>query len=435
MSTKRLPVPVLWIVIWSIVALLVISCFSAWWFLDNKWQEMVTRTAEGRAWFEARGGERPVLWGQAEPGGAFEAYRDALALMNNIDGEFRKLDDSDPRLESYLAVLDNWNNWKTLADVSDVSWRTVERLEPAFVLVHKGAHCRDGRRRIPWESGGLKIGIHIYNLSLLGQHARLKAWRCLEEGRHIEGIRLLLDLLQFGFDSFADPTFCHRITGAASIRQTLGLFVVCWDPDEEATSRGTAPAPRVSLEHLEPEARALLRTGLTRLARRNVPSLSDTMRAEAVLVRWAAELPDVMEAGSAPFSDGVGGRFLVSDAVDRMWEWADKLDGVEDRWPVLNALLNDWESDQREQWNPLYLASSPGLRLLAEEGRKTCIVIRVTLMALSEVDVDKHLLILTDPFGTKIRRRAVGDRTHYWSVGVDGIDQEGDPEKDVVFVR
>ena len=42
---------------------------------------------------------------------------------------------------------------------------------------------------------------------------------------------------------------------------------------------------------------------------------------------------------------------------------------------------------------------------------------------------------MDDPFGGKIRRKEAGGWIRYWSVGPDGVDDEGELEKDFVFMR
>jgi len=40
-----------------------------------------------------------------------------------------------------------------------------------------------------------------------------------------------------------------------------------------------------------------------------------------------------------------------------------------------------------------------------------------------------------DPFGTELQVREVDGEIHYWSVGGDGVGQDGDPKQDLVYVR
>lgn len=392
--------------------------------IESRWEDLLADLDKVQEQLEVRPGERPVLWGEPEDGRAFDDYDKAMQLMATINAELEAMGDDAPR--GYVEGEESWWDPET---APAACWQIVARLGPAYAHIRRGAHKRDRRRRIAWRSGyeGV-LPNDMGELPRLQQYATLRIWQLIDVGDQVEGVRTLLDMMQFGHDCYSDPVAIFSLVGAGMLRFPLSLFVV--REDGETGSKGTRPD--ISLAQLSQETRRLLGNGLARLDDA-LPAMGNRFRCDACLLRWQAAMPDLTKAGEAPLLSNLMGRRLVAGAVEELLAAAGEYDALQGPWRSRQVHYDAWVAKVEDSPNPLFKALAPNVKTIAESEHEVQLWIRVVRMAVFEASGEPQ--VLDDPFGGKVKRAIVDGRTRYWSCGPDGIDHRGDVEQDIVFRR
>jgi len=404
---------------------------AIWWRGESHWKDMLARVNAVQKRLDASPASRPELWGDLKEGRAFDDYEKAVRLMAAVITELDALEGDDPRYQPQ----DSWElqarYWWQPATAPDAIWEIVGRLRPAFEHLHQGAHRRDNIYRIAWREGVVAerpTSSNVTALCHLPMYASLRAWQLFDSGAHTECAQLILDAMQFGHDYFSAPSALASAIGMAQMYASSNLFVVEGNP-----LAATPPTkPPVALEQLDGDARQLLEAGLARLDR-GLPPIGDKMRSAAVLLARQVSLKTTDVSPLHELGSGESMRLLVAEAVLQTIDTADELDALPGDWPTRLARYTSWDRGGKMADSVVLKAVAPVMADLGRKQRQTQLLIRVLRMALSEAN--DRPLVLDDPFGGKIRRKAGDGWVHYWSVGADGVDDGGDMEKDIVFMR
>jgi hypothetical protein len=348
--------------------------------------EMERRVAGLIAEARARDPVRPVLYGDAVPGNAWDDYDRALVLVHGATDAF-------PDVDRFLA--------RDPAVDRDRVDKALFSHGKAMDALKSGAHRAQGAYPSTWESGSEVRRPVLTQSRFLVMFAAAWARHLVETGKTREAVRLLLDAVQFshdlshnGFD-FGYSSECYRI------------------PLEELRHL-------VVKETLSREELAELEQGLER-ADAFFPSLAVCAK-NAVLVQGVELLKNPAQRAFNPdIPPGKSWRYGFSDQIiqaDALEWWCRAVDqaDVDDRGSWAEALEARAALDReiRAGQNPL-LRFVPRHSMDALWAREIRAQIRLVRAAAGTRDLE-------DPFGARLIR----SETRIWSVGPDGADDGGD---------
>lgn len=332
---------------------------------------------------------RPVLFGTATPGNAWDAYAAAMALAKADEGleeQVRpsvreKLDPS--QLTTLLGA-----HAKTLADL------------------RRGAHCRDARDPIDWSQGFDGIAHSLLTLRGLSNLAVTQALAQIERGQPVAAVDTLLDAAQLGRDAMHSPVLINELIGAAVL-----LISTC-----EAVGRNDL------LDRLSPAALDRFADGLAILDE-HIAKVSQSLHGEAVLFARTARDPEFfakMGLSTQAWRYGFSTRFMFADAGLQMIELADRtVAAARGPWITCDTHLSGIEEEVIKAANPMLsaVAASRGVLLTRFQ---TIARLRLLRMAI-EHRRGRPIPQLADPFGSTLQHSLDADgKARFWSIGPDG---------------
>ncbi|MEZ6036166.1 MAG: hypothetical protein R3F29_01710 [Planctomycetota bacterium] len=329
---------------------------------DAAWQSMRASSDELRSQLAARRWVRPVLWGEAIEGRAFDHYvaggerADALKFLSTSE-VVKLLRGSDGE----LAVSPRRRDWQT-----------------PLVQLHAGAHAAGPAPRDDDDT--------IYNLlqlRALAYAATLETAALRADGDALAAVRVTFDALTMGADLVREGLLIHQMMGCA----ILEIPMQRWDDQ--------------ALRSLDAEARSELARGLEQLDAL-LPRTLDCDREGAYMAHLLLNIPANAEAdwaGSPGLSYGFSSRWMVADAFGMFVDMAAELRSLSDA---------PW-ADRERAWQrhvdrmiasgnaaagvmcPNFIAAEQGVR-----GTLTTLrLLRTALLMLADPDATP----LDDPFG------------------------------------
>jgi hypothetical protein len=364
--------------------------------------------------------ERPVLWGEATAGVAFDAYTRACELIK-VAHEDLTAPDGDTH-----ALVHEWTQVRGVQSKPRDAF--LASVQDALAALRDGAHRRLGGLALDWELGlaGLPGDFVLYDG--LASVAVLQAQDWIRQEESVAAVQALLDAMQFGRDLFVDHRLIMSIIGGCVIERAANSL---WTgtPGAEPGSEGDSSI----LATLSPEALAVLAEGLARLDRPPAP-LGECMATETVLLVRQIDSPSGIDftGMGVVWEMGFASRFLVADAVHRLLTTSEVLPANGAPWSSLKSRIGAAESELTKSFNPLVSLVVPRLGAFEARRRTSTAVIRTLRMAVADARGESEKF--ADPFGGTLRTKVVDGRTHYWSVGSDGRDDGGDATKDLVRI-
>jgi len=331
----------------------------------------------------ARSGERPVLWGEAKPGNAWDEYDRALAEFQKVSGGTKLGEILDPKH----------------ADKPDGALAKLPLYATAIAHLRAGARRSSAKKDYEWEKSAVMSSppfmpaSHVSLLTLLEARVRAK------EGKPAEAAGEILDVIQFGRDFANDGPLLSHMIGASILGSAL-------QEARDLSVDGT----------MDPASRELLERGLQNLLA-EFPGMEDALLRECIFMDAAFQ-----EGASQNFAVG----FLYLSSARRQREWIRRA-AVAGRMSWAEVLKVDREihAEIDKTWNPF---TKMGAATFGASGGKSSRQGRVQaslLLAGVHFQRTGEVLGVDDPFGSKLLSSKSGDALKIWSVGPDGVDNGG----------
>lgn len=276
---------------------------------------------------------RQVLWGEPEPGSAFERYEHALSLAGagRYEGgdlwAFRRDPDFPP--EKAEAIRRQW-------------W-------PAIAAMRQGARRTDGRT--PFDATNLEGSTtSLLTARDLLNMAVVQSRETLAQGDPLEAVRISLDAMTFSLDILRSPLLVDQMVGVALVAI---VALEAW--------------PEERLRQLDPRSLKELAVGLERLD----SMMPAGARLEAEVLFLAAHLDHQLESleslypGSASdlLAYGWSKQFMLAEAVCGLSTMADRAQSSQGKaWPTHSEGLEDLASEALSSGNPLLNDCFPSLK-------------------------------------------------------------------------
>lgn len=364
------------------------------------WSEMTERTRVLVEEARSRPGTRPVLSGTPQPGNAWDDYQIALKDLQDIKGKASLL-------QLYVAG-DPRTNMAAAEELITSKTGTLDHL-------HRGARRMEASFPYDWDPGrGMRPDHQASNAlaHLVVAHAR----RRHAGGRSREAVDLLMDLVQFGSDYRRNATMSGDTIGsslcALAAHELRDIFL---------SRRLVADDLRELVRQLEIVDRAWAD-----------PTIS--IRNESIFTRNVFQREDLAYLGGGAsnalkaWRHGFSVRKLIADAfakVDFYTEWAIRIESL----PWLERLRAQEELRRSTQDASNYFVKmlQPGVAKYGTLERSTRARLRM-LRTASHYLASGEFLELDDPFGTKLRHADDDRMIRIWSLGLDGVDQNGNGE-------
>lgn len=418
MTTRR------WILVF--VAVVVALAVTIWARINSAWSEMESAADRVQAEFESASAIRVVAWGEATAGSASAGYTRAETAFK--DSGLSEL--IGPQGRSVAEWLESPGT------APPVCWESIEKLRPIFAMIRQAGHCRDATFSIPWAEGFSRAVPSVVVRFELDKFLSLRAWQLGQAGDDLEAARCLLDALQYARDQADEPVAINSMVGAAGIDAVAETFF------QRADTDGQVHPAAWRIEDLSRDALRLLRDGLAKLDRPLSP-LAQVVRSEALLFVREIQQSGVSISGSniGVFRAGMmknSWRFAFSERWMCAQAALDSLDVAEQlpktaAWATWPDHLERVAQSNRVSLNPVMRMIAINYSSIAIGRIKGLVSLRVLRMLVDEAlgEPSKY----PDPFGTTLNADKVGGKTRYWSVGGDGVGQNGDPQKDIVYIR
>lgn len=359
---------------------------------------------------------RPGLREPALPGNAWEHYEPALAGFQRTYAATRSLGSlisdvlSGKRMESHAR----------LAPILDT-------LQADFARMIRASACGDGRFR--WDWGGIRPDNSpepaFLQAHLFASAAIVEARRRVESGNAAEAMELLLAFMAFGRDLGDNASLIDLVVGMAIIKTAgdeLQAMVL-----ERKFDQNLLLALERSLETLDldfPRYGPALRH--EQIAYGNLFLSGGTLKESPVV---DGPDPETIRAG---WRHAFSMRALQADAFFRFDEWCGRLSGVEAlTFPELQAIRAEIAQESKSSPNPWAVTLGrliPGLNAVREYQARLRLLRAATLYR-----AKGEMPVLSDPFGTVLKSDEAGGSHRMWSLGRDGIDDGGAPDKDLVL--
>ncbi len=450
-------------IVLSTLVILLLAGMSLLWLrnrrIQEQWQQMLDQVEQARLELVEREDSRPVLWGEAEEGRAFDFYEKIPGLMAQVvvdEAELLKKlgalaaeeeKEDGPEISPHIQKMLEDLQSKYREEKGDV-WvlssllnhfaaakkpmpaellELLEKLQPVFDALHKGAHQLDPRRQVHWKTEFeyplAKLCRDISYLAVL----RIRA--LVEAGKDRQAAQLTLDLLQLSRDVMEQAEF-HSLSAASMIWPfTEALFLrPLYGEDHDRAFRDEG-RPALILDDLSPESINQIRLGLDRLERPLSP-IHRQVLASAVLL-GVAGAGDVDSKGFILFGGEMGN---ICEAVDFLCDLSELYREPGNSWKEFLLVRIEkvpviLEPVSENKW---VMFCTPILD--AEEGTRLLAIANLRLLHLVLDDLVGESGSYEDPFGGKLQARIANGQKLYWSRGDDGEDNGGDPDRDQVFV-
>lgn len=184
----------------AVLATLLLLALGAWWqqrSMAAQREALVAELAADHAAYLALGDRREVLYGQAQPGNAWEGYAKAIGLAADPAMPLRE-----DRLEEALQGSHLPSN------VELAAW------QPALQALRDGARCQSARSLVDLRAGYLAALPDVRAMLDLGHAAMVTARHALANGAARGGIEQMLDALTYAVDLSRSPVLFEQMLGA-----------------------------------------------------------------------------------------------------------------------------------------------------------------------------------------------------------------------------
>jgi hypothetical protein len=365
------------------------------------WSEMTERTRARVEEARSRPGSRPVLSGTPQPGNAWDDYQIALKDLEELKDK-----------SSLLALFVSGDPRTDVAAAEQLIASKTETLDH----LRRGARRTEANYPYDWNRG-FAGGRPLHQASyVLGNLAVAHARQRHAGGRSREAVDLLLDLVQFGSDYRRNATMIGDVIGSS----------LCALAAHEL--RDILLSRRLVADDLRELARQL------EIVDRGWADTAISIRNESHFVRLELQREDLLFLGGDKFNalkawrHGFSVRKMIADAVaqiDFYTDWAIRSESL----PWVERLRAQEEIRRSAQNSTNFLVKilQPGVARYGTLERSTRARLRM-LRAAAHFLASGEFLDLDDPFGTKLRRSEEGGRIRIWSLGLDGVDQNGNGE-------
>jgi len=349
----------------------------------------------------ARDGSRPSLHGDPIPGNAWTDYGPALTEVRKLNKSQREIIDND-----YFAKLPNEDPSRIRSLIRDHA--------NVFEHLGQGARRSSGDYPFDWERGLSQRSPDYYFGRILGQWAASRARILARDGQSREAVEGILDLFQFARDLGSNSTdSCSYASWELWKIAEVELKELVFSNE----------FPRQDLSSLE--------EALERLDRHLPPAapimLNETLCLGYDLLKPEGEYRAISDVSLREYwRYAFSRRIAEADAFERILAGIRKAAPSQDRSAKeFRAGLNASTLEPNRPPHPLIFNQWSGLFRSTHRirfQRTTLRLLRVALHYRSTGD----LLDLEDPFGDRLRHSLSGSDLKVWSVGNDGIDQDGE---------
>lgn len=374
------------------------------WFndhLEQRWQAALAIAERMQTRLDAAPLERPVLWGQPEPGNAWGHYgaaHDALRAVPNAQERWSRV---------RFAAADR-DAVQAIALRDDLT----RDAAPALAHLSAGAHARDGRRRIRFLGEQPAAG-NLLASRTLAHLAVLEAERCAERGDPIAAARMLLDTLQFARDTQHAPLLVH---------EKVGLALMAIATKDALFDRGL-------LDRLTRPALQLMHDGLLLLDEGLAPRSLAYQGEVVMLVRRIARdtgtvLTGPGQAVGAARRQPFATRFTCADHVIAMEPIIERLAERHAPWAHRLPYCCEVERTLARTDNPISTLWGQGL-LGGERTRREAIALLRLARTAVAYRLDGSVPALVDPFGTELKTE-IDPATETLRVASRAADGRGD---------
>jgi hypothetical protein len=349
----------------------------------------------------ARDGRRPVLYGETLPGNAWTDYSAALDDMSILKKKEREI---------------LFNTWSKRPGGDEAAIRTLVRDHAvAFDRLREGAHRTLGDFPCDWENGLRRKVLDRFDVELLGRLAACRARFLAAEGKLSEPVEAILDLFQLARDLSSNSVSTAR--QASSSLWSIALVELKEMVFSEEYLRRDLTGLEEAMERLD----------------RGFPAQAPILQNDALCLGYELLKPadasrlSALEIGRLEcWRYAFSKQIIEADAFERIVAAVRKAAVVEDR--PANELRASWKSSYLEAgrpdnpliwhfWNQRLTVSSFGTRF----ERAMLRLLRVAAHYRSTGEV----LELDDPLGDRLRHSIRGSDLRVWSVGGDGVDDDG----------
>jgi hypothetical protein len=346
---------------------------------SNAWTERVTAAvAEARA----RDPRRPVLWGEAVPGRAWDQYEQALAAIRSV-------------------AVDDVRRWLDGAAADRAKAGAVLAAHrKALDLLRAGARKAQGGYPVDWWKGASADAPSLIAVRDLTTLTAGQARVLLEDGKPREAGALLLDAAQFGADLGRNATIITEMIGLSSLGQVFdGLRELPPDPEVGAA---LAVLDATFPNHGEGLMNQLALMGVTfrELSFADV-SFNATGSAGTLAPGWRF---------------GFSQRMMLADAWPTLEDMMRRLAATTSAsWVEAQSVAAAIAAEATSSDNQIVKDIVPGLTEVLRAPREARARLRMLRV------LHGGAVALDDPFGGKL----LSDGVKVWSVGADGIDNGG----------
>jgi hypothetical protein len=345
-------------------------------------REIAAETPARIAAVRARDGRRPVLYGEALPGRAWDDYSTALTAMDTYKG-------NEVQRNAIAAYLQGGKGEPAELD------KILDAYGAALVQLSAGAHRGDGTYAIEWERGtaadlpGLLASQNLSNL------ACAKARRLAAQGKYREALDRLSDVLTLGHDLAFNGVLITHMIGLAN-------YALAFD----------ALLSFVADEALPPAELAELSRRLE-IVDNSFPTLSHSVTNDMLWLRvtivggGAADIPSI--------------NLLTADGIRKIDAYAARGGELTRKpWKEAQAEAARLQKDVEAAWNPIVRIAAVHFSAFDRAIRE-----KLTHLRLIRTYVNFRIKspgpVLDDPFGEKI----LGAGPLFWSVARNGADDGG----------
>jgi hypothetical protein len=360
----------------------VVALFALKVVTDRRCADLQDQLTAEIAAVRSRPAARPVLFGEPQPGNAWDDYDKALAQFELVGGTFG-------------IILDDKHEDKPEGALSKLPL-----VAAPIAQLRRGAHRSEAKKDYDWEQGGLMTtALPLSSSVQLSSLALLDARVLAKEGKTVEAVEEILDVLQFGNDVAMDgPLVCHMV----------GMGVASEALKEARTL--------IADGRLDPAARAALEHGL-RLLETRPPSFEDAKLRENIFFEAT-----LLNEASHNFASVI----LYLGAAQRVRDWTQRATAAgRVSWAESQNVDAQIQAEVAKCWNPVIkmtaaASAQPGGRLTRQwRAHVALLLVGVHFQSTGEV------LDLDDPFGTRLKTAVSGNKLKVWSVGPNGVDDGG----------
>jgi hypothetical protein len=357
---------------------------------------------------------------------------DGKPLSGNAWEEYSLAEEQAAGFVPEKALMDLLNTGVDSPEVRDI----LAKGEAALDHLHRGAQRSNGQYPYKWEQEDGSDGSIMTTRQNLALLAAAKSRLLLEQGQAREAAGVLVDLLTYTGDTGRNATLFSAVVGqTVYIRYALEQvrrLVYSDKLDREGRARLAA-----DLEALDRDFPAIgsafvsetLSRGMTVRKHGGIPPSTWTAAATA-----AARTP-LWRRARTSLANGFWARGLWADAVVEVGGYMRRIEALDKatfgvsqkEWSRINAEAN-------ASTNPMTAALFPNPLVTSYSVQHRTILARLRLLrSASMFRATGEVLELDDPLGGKLLHKNENGKLKIWSVGVDGKDDGGNDEKDLVL--